>query len=305
MDVPHGDSIMSEDATGSEAIDPQAGGESPQAAANGVPAQQPEQKFMQIPADRFADWDGRYGDAIRDAKAYRQAQQSGVFDAYNRISQLGLQDNDYEAIGSLMTALKQNGIGLADFVQYWTSPEGQGQEGEQQQAQAALTPEELKAAVAEAMAAERQKYEQQTAQQARQQEIAQSRQAETAAAAEVIKKAGIPDDSPLGKHLQRVFSSMVIDHVAEAIPSWYSPQQRQQALQEAYSGPVSADVIAKAAQQLEAAISDLRNLSVADFAKKQQQLPGGSLGGGAGGGRTAPKNLTGDALLAYMSGENP
>lgn len=232
---------------------------------------QNESQFIQVPKDQLEPFGGRYGDALKAAKSYQQLVNDGTVEFLRKVGVTGRE---------LLQWLEENPDGDTSESQGNRNPDGDPSKTDP--GDRPLTVKEFQKLQAQ-QEAERQ---QQEAMRRENETLQQGKAREQEFTVNVLKEAGVqvPDD-PRGEWdikaeaAAHQFYGLVNRAMRESIPPHYNEKAKQTLL----SQPASPAVLAKAKEMFLSLQADSQNSAVADFAKKQSQTPGSTIGSGSGG----------------------
>ncbi len=244
------------------------------------------QTHMLVDRGAFKDWKGGYKEALGQAKTYRQMQDDG-WDRAAR--ELGLTGNQ--------------------LMDLWNSPSDEwdapAQAETPNEAPAPFSADEVARKVLETIEHREQAKQREQQQNMAQQDEQRARQDEASFAFRQLTDLGLakPGDTDLsvtGRLAVNAFYQAVEAAKAEAVPDFW-PQDRKAA---AIAAPANAKELARAAQIWKEQWTDHQNLIVSQYATRQHQTPGATLGGGPSGRSPAmtTDQMNGAELRSYLTG---
>ncbi|HQG47845.1 MAG TPA: hypothetical protein PK373_02055 [Sedimentisphaerales bacterium] len=256
--------------------------------------QQPQERFIQVPADQLQDWGGRFGEALKAAKQFRMAEQDGLFELNQELAALGLTPKQY------IELLRQS------------EQQTQGQQPGQQHVaddpdSRPLTAKELKAMLDERDRAIFERQQQEMSERSRQEARARE-DAEIVRSLDELgyKMPGQGVDDPRFEMAVAAFDRFLaaakqadfVEHPG------LSRQLNDRKLADHMAKAATPAQMEKAVARFKAALADQSNTAIADFAQRQQtNMPANSTLGSGPGGRQQPPDpsqMTEDQMKAYI-----
>lgn len=236
-----------------------------------------------VPKEQLGDYDGRFGNVMRDAKAYAAGKADGRYDP---------------GMDKILDLARQNGMTLDQVHDYITSDGSVG--GQPQQNQYDI-PGQPPAGQQPPEALTVNRY-----QELRQQERAEDTAARQAEAADTQRATafnseredvtkmlrddfkysftedGLPDGSR-AIVAQQLFNSALNKVMKGDVPDWLPQEDRVKALSSIVSTPSTSSQRQKAKTLFTEWVTEFKNDAVAEFAEGQKSVPATTLGTGAGG----------------------
>jgi len=244
----------------------------------GAPSAEPAPvapEYVQVPTEQLAPWGGRFGETIREARLYQQAQETGVFSAYEQSQRLAplAQRYGYQSVDAMLDAMGE-GPAADPGTTDPTITEPQVNPG--------LTREEMRAEMQSVL---------------REEKAAETRnsgiQSERDFVTTTLKERGLLDESGESKggrgRIARAALDAAINEAIDAqVPEFVTGKQRDEMLQQARGNPANAAVLEQAKKQFGTWMDEFKAENVSAFATGQATTPDTTVQGGAAGSAPAP-----------------
>lgn len=276
----------------------------PASTAPQTPTGGASQDYIQVQREQLRDWNGDYHSTIREARAYRENQQS--IQEMQRLGQLGVTGQEVNALREMVQVLHDTGVTPSQYLAYLR--EGQGGNGnaspDEQNAETPLTLDQIKELLSNTLDERDAKSAEKTNAQRQKEQEQQGWQTEVRHATDVLKKFGIdaeskPEDFEFWRDNFQNWA------VKKAISESFLPHMTAEERNKLLASPAKPEHLARASELMETRMKTMNLQAVADFAKGQDNVPSATHSAGAGGRppEKSPDEMTAEERVAAIVAE--
>lgn len=241
-------------------------------------ANEPQGRYIQVPADQLSEFGGRFGEALSAARQYRRATDEGLFELAQVMTEQG-----YD-IRQTIQHLRSQGASASQAQA--AAQQAQPGEGDGSQPPASLTAEQIEAILDKREQAAEERRQKAQAESSR----VEARQREDAAIFKTLNDLGFkaPAAGQKDPRFRMALASMDAFLYEEKMADFqdyaaWSDSLRKLKLDQHMSAAATPEQVERAKLAFTAALKDSGNEAIAAFAQGQQQIPSASLAGGPGG----------------------